>query len=61
MANCRACHYDHHNECEDDRCDCCGKGRFRRWADAHDALLVPVILSVSVAVSVLICGAVILL
>jgi hypothetical protein len=19
---CRACHYDHHNECEDDRCVC---------------------------------------
>lgn len=21
-AVCRACHYGHHNECEDDRCDC---------------------------------------
>jgi hypothetical protein len=21
-AICRACHYGHHNECEDDRCDC---------------------------------------
>lgn len=21
-SKCRACHYDHHNECEDDRCAC---------------------------------------
>jgi hypothetical protein len=21
-ARCRACHYGHHNECEDDRCAC---------------------------------------